>query len=126
MKIEGKCCKICPGNIIHIQFIVPLSLLFYLPQVNVRYFTYVVFLYDCFPYLTESKSGNNKTVCSMGQDNNSLLVYKVESLSTGHEEDTVRKIAIERQGATEVEVQVWKTVDGKTYEHSPLLTAQSS
>ncbi|XP_060792036.1 chordin-like protein 2 isoform X2 [Neoarius graeffei] len=72
MKIEGKCCKICP----------------------------------------ESKRANNRTECYLGQDNNSLLVYKVESSSTAHVEDTVRKIAIERQGATEVEVQVWKTVDG--------------
>ncbi|MCI4386633.1 hypothetical protein PGIGA_G00064720 [Pangasianodon gigas] len=72
IKIDGKCCKICP----------------------------------------ESKTENNRTECYLGQDNNSLLVYKVESSSSAHVEDTVRKIAIERQGATEVEVQVWKTVDG--------------
>ncbi|XP_047661984.1 chordin-like protein 2 isoform X2 [Tachysurus fulvidraco] len=72
MKIEGKCCKICP----------------------------------------ESKNENNRTDCYPGQDNNNLLVYKVESSSAAREEDTVRKIAIERQGATEVEVQVWKTVNG--------------
>ncbi|XP_026794232.2 chordin-like protein 2 [Pangasianodon hypophthalmus] len=72
IKIDGKCCKVCP----------------------------------------ESKTENNRTECYLGQDNNSLLVYKVESSSSAHVEDTVRKIAIERQGATEVEVQVWKTVDG--------------
>ncbi|KAG7321128.1 hypothetical protein KOW79_015543 [Hemibagrus wyckioides] len=72
MKIEGKCCKICPEN----------------------------------------KTENNRTECYPGQDNNNLLVYKVESSSAEHEEDMVRKIAIERQGATEVEVQVWKTVNG--------------
>lgn len=80
--------------------------------------------YLFFLYLTESKTENNRTECYLGQDNNSLLVYKVESSSAAHEEDTVRKIAIERQGATEVEVQVWKTVDGKAYEHLPLLPAQ--
>ncbi|KAK2827318.1 hypothetical protein Q7C36_018244 [Tachysurus vachellii] len=72
MKIEGKCCKICP----------------------------------------ESKNENNRTDYYPGQDNNNLLVYKVEFSSAAREEDTVRKIAIERQGATEVEVQVWKTVNG--------------
>lgn len=44
MKIEGKCCKICPGNLIHIQFIVPLSLLFYIIQIIVNgCFTYYIF-----------------------------------------------------------------------------------
>lgn len=79
-----------------------------------------------FPYLTESKNENNRTDCYPGQDNNNLLVYKVESSSAAREEDTVRKIAIERQGATEVEVQVWKTVNGKKYEYLPLLPAQCS
>lgn len=79
-------------------------------------FTYCHFLYNFFSYLTESKIENNRTECYLGQDNNSLLVYKVESSSSAREEDTVRKIAIERQGATEVEVQVWKTVEGKQYE----------
>lgn len=76
-----------------------------------------------FPYLTESKTENNGTECYLGQDNNSLLVYKVESSAAAHGEDMVRKIAIKRQGATEVEVQVWKTVDGKEYEHPSLLPA---
>lgn len=77
-----------------------------------------------FPCLTENKTENNRTECYPGQDNNNLLVYKVESSSAEREEDMVRKIAIERQGATEVEVQVWKTVNGKDYEHPPLLPAQ--
>ncbi|XP_066502512.1 chordin-like protein 2 [Hoplias malabaricus] len=72
MKIEGKCCKICP----------------------------------------EIKTESNRTECYLGQESNSLLVYKVEPSTAAHTEDTVRTIAIERQGATEVEVQVWKTVEG--------------
>ncbi|XP_050948282.1 chordin-like protein 2 [Labeo rohita] len=72
IKIEGKCCKICP----------------------------------------ELKAENNRTECYLAQDNNSLLVYKVEPPSAAQSEDKVRMIAIERQGATEVEVQVWKTVEG--------------
>ncbi|XP_046724324.1 chordin-like protein 2 isoform X1 [Silurus meridionalis] len=66
----------------------------------------------CCKICPESTTENNRIDCYLGQDNNSLLVYKVESSSAAHEEDTVRKIAIERQGATEIEVQVWKTVDG--------------
>ncbi|XDV38699.1 hypothetical protein PO909_008049 [Leuciscus waleckii] len=72
IKIEGKCCKICP----------------------------------------ELKAESNRTECYLAQDNNSLLVYKVEPSSAAQSEDKVRMIAIERQGATEVEVQVWKTVEG--------------
>ncbi|XP_016361714.1 chordin-like protein 2 [Sinocyclocheilus anshuiensis] len=72
IKIEGKCCKICP----------------------------------------ELKAESNRTECYLTQDNNSLLVYKVEPPSAAQSEDKVRMIAIERQGATEVEVQVWKTVEG--------------
>ncbi|XP_016115793.1 chordin-like protein 2 [Sinocyclocheilus grahami] len=72
IKIEGKCCKICP----------------------------------------ELKAESNRTECYLTQDNNSLLVYKVEPPSAAQSEDKVRTIAIERQGATEVEVQVWKTVEG--------------
>ncbi|TSL04231.1 Chordin-like protein 2 [Bagarius yarrelli] len=64
----------------------------------------------CCKICAESKMENNKTECYPVQDNNSLLVYKVES--AGRKEDTVRTIAIKRQGTTEVEVQVWKTVDG--------------
>ncbi|XP_056586149.1 chordin-like protein 2 isoform X2 [Triplophysa dalaica] len=72
IKIEGKCCKICP----------------------------------------ELKAEGNRTDCFLGQDKNSLLVYKVMSSSASQSEDKVRRIAIERHGATEVEVQVWKTVEG--------------
>nr|XP_055036337.1 chordin-like protein 2 [Misgurnus anguillicaudatus] len=71
IKIEGKCCKICP----------------------------------------ELKAERNRSECHRGQDNNSLLVYKVES-SSGSQSEEVRMIAIERQGSTEVELQVWKTVEG--------------
>lgn len=71
IKVEGKCCKICP----------------------------------------ELRS-ENRTECYLGQGNNNLSVYKVGASSTVHSEDTVRVIAIERQGTTEVEVQVWKTVGG--------------
>lgn len=49
---------------------------------------------------------------NLGHDNNNLLVYKVKPSSKVHTEDTVRIIAIERQGTAEVEVQVWKTVGG--------------
>lgn len=60
----------------------------------------------------ELKAESNRTECYLTQDNNSLLVYKVETSSAAQSEDKVRMIAIERQGATEVEVQVWKTVEG--------------
>ncbi|XP_062867944.1 chordin-like protein 2 [Trichomycterus rosablanca] len=69
IKIEGKCCKICP----------------------------------------ETKPGTNRTECLPGQDN-SLLVYKVKP--GAYARDTVRKIAIAREGTAKVEVQVWKTVEG--------------
>lgn len=49
---------------------------------------------------------------NLGHDNNNLLVYKVKPSSKVQTEDTVRVIAIERQGTAEVEVQVWKTVGG--------------
>ncbi|XP_028839594.1 chordin-like protein 2 isoform X1 [Denticeps clupeoides] len=54
----------------------------------------------------------NRTECFLGQDSNNILVYKFEPSPDAHLEDTVRMIAIERQGAPEVEVQVWKTVGG--------------
>lgn len=65
----------------------------------------------CFIF-TELKSESNRSDCYLGLDNNSLLVYKVESSPASQSEDKVRRIAIERQGTTEVEVQVWKTVEG--------------
>lgn len=49
---------------------------------------------------------------NLGHDNNNLSVYKVKPSSKVQTEDTVRVIAIERQGTAEVEVQVWKTVGG--------------
>lgn len=75
----------------------------------------------CPSVLTEIKSESNRTECYLGQDSNSLLVYKVEPSSAAHTEDTVRTIAIERQGATEIEVQVWKTVEGNVHTVPPLL-----
>ncbi|CAB1333012.1 unnamed protein product [Coregonus sp. 'balchen'] len=64
----------------------------------------------------ELNAESNRTDCYMnmnlGHDNNNLLVYKVKPSSKVHTEDTVRIIAIERQGTAEVEVQVWKTVGG--------------
>lgn len=68
-----------------------------------------MFLSTWFP---ELKAESNRTECYLAQDNNSLLVYKVEPPLAAQSEDKVRMIAIERQGATEVEVQVWKTVEG--------------
>ncbi|XP_051533236.1 chordin-like protein 2 isoform X1 [Myxocyprinus asiaticus] len=67
---------------------------------------------NCCKICPELKAESNRTECYLGQDNNSLLVYKVESSSATQLEDEVRMIAIERQGTTEVEVQVWKTVEG--------------
>ncbi|XP_024253696.2 chordin-like protein 2 isoform X1 [Oncorhynchus tshawytscha] len=66
----------------------------------------------CCKICPEHNAESNRTDCYMnlGHDNNNLLVYKVKPSSKVHTEDTVRIIAIERQGTAEVEVQVWKTV----------------
>ncbi|XP_036380977.1 chordin-like protein 2 [Megalops cyprinoides] len=66
----------------------------------------------CCKTCPELKAETNSTQCLLGQDSNNLLVYKVEPSSESATEDAVRIIAIERQGVAEVEVQVWKTVEG--------------
>lgn len=53
----------------------------------------------------------NQTQCYPGYKNN-LLVYKVESSLSADPPNTVRIIAVERQRSAEVEVQVWKSVEG--------------
>lgn len=65
-----------------------------------------------FLYLAETKSDTNRTECIPGQDC-SVLVYKIKP--GAYAKDTVRKIAIEREGNAKVEVQVWKTVEGTKY-----------
>lgn len=64
----------------------------------------------CFLSL-ESKTESNQTQCYLGYKNN-LLVYKVESSLRVDPPHTVRIIAVARQSTAEVEVQVWKTVEG--------------
>lgn len=59
----------------------------------------------------ESKAESNQTQCYLGYKN-SLLVYKVDSSLKVDPPNTVRIIAIERQSTAEVEVQVWKAVEG--------------
>nr|XP_015197209.1 PREDICTED: chordin-like protein 2 isoform X1 [Lepisosteus oculatus] len=59
----------------------------------------------------EQKTEQNRTQCSPGKDSAEFLVYKVGSGT----DSTVRKIAIERQGAAELEVHVWKTVEGSLH-----------
>lgn len=59
----------------------------------------------------ESKAESNQTQCFHGIKNN-LLVYKVESSLKVDPPNTVRIIAVERQSTAEVEVQVWKAVEG--------------
>lgn len=59
----------------------------------------------------ESKAESNQTQCYLGYKNN-LLVYKVESAMKVDTPNTVKIIAVERQSTAEIEVQVWKTVEG--------------
>lgn len=59
----------------------------------------------------ESKAESNQTQCYHGYKNN-LLVYKVESTLKVDAPGTVKIIAVERQSTAEVEVQVWKVVEG--------------
>lgn len=59
-----------------------------------------------------NKVQNNQTHCHLGYKNN-ILVYKVESSVNVDAPGTVRIITVERQSTAEVEVQVWKTVEGK-------------
>lgn len=60
---------------------------------------------------SESKAEANQTLCYPG-DKSKLLVYKVESSLRVDPPNTVRIIAVERPRTSEVEVQVWKSVEG--------------
>ena len=59
----------------------------------------------------ERKTERNQTQCYTGHKSN-VLVYKVDSSMKVDPPDTVRIIAVEKQSTAEVEVQVWKTVEG--------------
>ncbi|XP_053703370.1 chordin-like protein 2 [Synchiropus splendidus] len=59
----------------------------------------------------ENKTEGNQTQCYTGYKNN-LLVYKVEPALKVDSPNTVRIIVVEKQSTAEVEVQVWKTVEG--------------
>ncbi|KAF3706453.1 Chordin-like protein 2 Precursor [Channa argus] len=65
----------------------------------------------CCKTCPESKAESNQTQCFFGYKNN-LLVYKVDSSFKVDPPHAVRIIAVERQSTAEVEVQVWKTVEG--------------
>ncbi|XP_023656262.1 chordin-like protein 2 isoform X1 [Paramormyrops kingsleyae] len=66
----------------------------------------------CCKTCPELKAESNRTQCGLGQNSNSLLVYKVEPSSEADTQDTIRVIAVEKQGANVIEVHVWKTVEG--------------
>lgn len=51
----------------------------------------------------------NQTQC---YNKNNVLVYKVEMSLKVDSSDTVRVIAVERPNTAEVEVQMWKAVEG--------------
>ncbi|XP_077361241.1 chordin-like protein 2 [Festucalex cinctus] len=65
----------------------------------------------CCKTCPEHKAASNQTQCYSGYKNK-LLVYKVESALKVDSPSTVRIMAIERANTAEVEVQVWKMVDG--------------
>ncbi|XP_064208508.1 chordin-like protein 2 isoform X1 [Anguilla rostrata] len=65
----------------------------------------------CCKTCPDLKEEANRTQCLLERDHNSLLVYKFEPGSEADSKGSVRIIAIERRGAAEVEVQVWKTVE---------------
>lgn len=98
IKSAGKCCKTCPGS--QTQFTTRCWW-----AVNIIHTTC---LYSLSP---ESKAESNQTQCYLGYKNK-LLVYKVESSLKADPPHTVRIIAVTRQSTAEVEVQVWKTVEG--------------
>lgn len=68
----------------------------------------------------ESKAESNQTQCYLGYKSN-ILVYKVDSSLKVDPPHTVRIIAVERQSNAEVEVQVWKTVEGTGVSYSLFL-----
>ncbi|XP_054611150.1 chordin-like protein 2 isoform X2 [Dunckerocampus dactyliophorus] len=65
----------------------------------------------CCKACPERKAASNHTQCYSGYKNK-LLVYKVESVMKVDSPSTVRIIAVERASTAEVEVHVWKAVDG--------------
>ncbi|XP_061608610.1 chordin-like protein 2 [Phyllopteryx taeniolatus] len=65
----------------------------------------------CCKTCSEHKVASNQTRCNLGYKSK-LLVYKVESALKVDSPNTVRIMAIERTSTAEVEVQVWKMVDG--------------
>ncbi|KAK6486039.1 chordin-like protein 2 isoform X1 [Huso huso] len=65
----------------------------------------------CCKTCPETKEETNRTQCLQAYSNN-LLVYKVASPSESDTDSTIRKIAIEREGAMDIEIYVWKTVEG--------------
>lgn len=60
---------------------------------------------------SENEAGSNQTRCFLGHKKR-LSVYKVDSSLKVDPTNAVRIIAVERQSPAEVEVQVWKTVEG--------------
>ncbi|TRY97922.1 hypothetical protein DNTS_034146 [Danionella cerebrum] len=65
----------------------------------------------CCKICPELKAETNQTGCHLPPLTNSVLVYKVEPSLPSQSDNKVRMIAIERHGETQVEVQVWKTVE---------------
>ncbi|XP_057677768.1 chordin-like protein 2 [Corythoichthys intestinalis] len=65
----------------------------------------------CCKICPEHKAASNQTQCYSGRKNK-LLVYKVDSALKVDSPGTVRIMAIERASAAEVELLVWKMVDG--------------
>lgn len=65
----------------------------------------------CCKTCPERRTERNQTQCYTGHKSN-VLVYKVDSSMKVDPPDTVRIIAVEKQSTAEVEVQVWKTVEG--------------
>lgn len=105
LKSAGKCCKTCPGSQTWLitWWSVDTYTRFAVNNINLTSVTLVFSL--------ESKAESNQTQCYHGYKNN-LLVYKVESSLKVDPPNTVRIIAVERQSTAEVEVQVWKAVEG--------------
>lgn len=65
----------------------------------------------------EDSAAGNQTQC---YNKNNVLVYKVETTLKVDSSDTVRVIAVERPNAAEVEVQLWKAVEGASIFGRPL------
>lgn len=57
----------------------------------------------------DDTAAGNQTQCS---NKNNVLVYKVETSLKVDPSDTIRVIAVEKPSTAEVEVQMWKTVEG--------------